>query len=130
MKQLYYHIISYSIVLAICYLDIVTGAVFSLKILLILPFYIYSAYAKNQLKYGIIYGIFVAIVWTYIDIHLALVINTFAIILNLIVRVSSLIFVAYLINTLKSQRLQLNKTNKELLQLIKEKNEFVGMAAH
>jgi signal transduction histidine kinase len=130
MKTIIFHAIFYLIVIIISIVDISLGSIYSFKIVLILPFYFYTSRIHVRLRESILFGFFVSCAWAYIDISLMPNANIVALITNFIVRLAVLILVTLLINKLKEQRRKLKLLNNELQVAIKEKNEFVGIAAH
>ena len=130
MRKIYAQLILYFSVILICSTDILTGSKFSIKVILILPFYIYISLYSKSLRTSNIFAVFVAISWTYIDFHLIYNSSYIELLFNLLIRVAALLLLAYLIFKIKIQRKLLKDLNDDLEKAIIEKNEFVGMAAH
>lgn len=111
-------------------IDVYSGKHFSFKVLLFVPLYFYIVLHAEKLTTAVVFAIFVALAWTFIDVISNQEQISFVNVINFSVRLIALLFLAVFLVKYKLQRVKLSLTSEKLKSEIKEKNEYVGMAAH
>ena len=130
-SKLYFSLLSYLSLAAICLIDIWTGYDLNVSILYFIPFYYYCINDKTTKKDCIIFGLATGIFWTFGNILTFYVFrHPWIPYVNLLFRCLILPYSAILLFTYKSQKKQIQQQNQELSRLNDEKNKYVGVIAH
>lgn len=106
MRNIRIHIVYYLFVMALCVCDIYTGRIFSIRALLFLPLYFYIMHANTTKNQAIIFAIFVAMIWTTIDLGIEDVSPSFFLFLSLAIRLAAFGGLSIILLRVKQKQMQ------------------------
>lgn len=114
MKNITIHLFYYTLVMLLCVCDIYTGRIFSVRALLFLPLYFYIMHSATSKQQAMVFAIFVAMVWTVIDLGVDDVSPSFFLFLSLVVRLVAFGGLSVILLRVKVKQMRHNETVKEL----------------
>lgn len=129
-KPIFYNFIcSISLVIA-TYLDYLTGPEFSSILFYLTPIYFFSNTKYSTQKTILFHSVVAAIFWYYVETATKIYTNDLLAGWNALVRLTIFLSIGVLIFKLKARMQKLIQNNSLLEDLNKEKNIFIGIAAH
>jgi len=129
-KQLAYSILFIIILVFVAYLDYVTGTEVSSILFYIIPLYFFANRKYSTQKSIVFLSIIATVLWYIVETQTRIYDNPMLANWNALVRLTVFTVIGILSFRLNDKLKKLEKSNLDLEKLNKEKNMFIGIAAH